>query len=78
MNPGHLASRFPGTALHASGYRRFFEYVRLAGDVVARLIVRLLDPKGPERLALDRTNREPGKTDINISALAIVTRRWLQ
>ena len=22
VNPGHLASRFPGTALHAFGYRR--------------------------------------------------------
>ena len=28
--------------------------------------------------ALDRTNRKPGKTDINIPALAIGTRRWLQ
>ena len=81
VNPGHLACRFPGTALHAFGHRRlqrFFEYARLAGDVVARLIVRLLDPKGPELLALDRANREPGKTGINILVLANVTRRWLQ
>ena len=78
VNPGHLASQFPGTALHASSYRRlqrFFEYVRLDGDVVAQLIVGLLNLKGPTLLALDRTNWKLGKTDINILVLAIVTRR---
>ena len=45
------------------------------GNVVARLIVLLLNLKGPELFALDGTNWKPGKTDINILALAIVTRR---
>ena len=79
VNLGHLANQFPGTALHASSYRRlqrFFEYVRLDGDVVARLIVRLLNLKGPKLLALDRTNWKLGKTDINILVLAVVTRRF--
>ena len=48
VNHGHLASQFPGIALHASSYRRlqrFFQHVRRDGDVVARLIARLLDLK---------------------------------
>ena len=79
VNLSHLARQFPGTALHASSYRRlqrFFEYVRLDGDVVARLIVGLLNLKGSTRLALDRTNWTLGKTDINTLVLAIVTRRF--
>ena len=79
VNLSHLASQFPGTALHASSYRRlqrFFEYVRLDGDVVARLIVGLLNLKGSTLLALDRTNWKLGKTDINTLVLAIVTRRF--
>ena len=79
VNLSHLASQFPGKALHASSYRRlqrFFQYVRLDGDMVARLIVRLLNLKGPQLLALDRTNWKLGKTDINILVLAIVTRRF--
>ena len=79
VNLAHLASQFPGTALHASNYRRlqrFFQHVRLDGDVVARLSVRLLDLKGPKRLALDRTNWKLGKTNINFLVLAIVTRRF--
>ena len=50
VNLSHLAIQFPGTALHASSYRclqRFFQYVRLDGDVVARLIVRLLNLNRP-------------------------------
>lgn len=79
VNLSHLASQFPGQALHASSYRRlqrFFQYVRLDGHVVAELIVRLLGLKGPKLLALDRTNWKLGKTDINILVLAIVTRRF--
>ena len=79
VNLSHLASQFPGKALHASSYRRlqrFFQYVRLDGDVVAELIIRLLGLKGSKLLALDRTNWKLGKTDINILVLAIVTRRF--
>ena len=79
VNLSHLARQFPGTALHVSSYRRlqrFFQYVRLDGDVVARLIVGLLNLKGSTLLALDRTNWKLGKTDINILVLATVTRRF--
>ena len=45
VNLSHLASQFPGPALHASNYRRlqrFFQHVRLNGDSAAGLIIRLL------------------------------------
>ena len=51
VNLSHLASQFPGMALHASSYRRlqrFFQHVRLDGDVVAQLIFRLLDLRGAQ------------------------------
>ena len=79
VNLSHLASQFPGTALHASNYRRlqrFFQHIRLDGDVVAQLIVRLLNLKRPRLLALDRTNWKLGSTDINFLVLAIVTDRF--
>ncbi len=80
MNLSHLACHFPGPALHASNYRRlqrFFQFVRLDGDVVAWLALTML---GLERrklvLALDRTNWRLGKSDINILVLAVITRRF--
>ena len=80
VNLSHLACHFPGDALHRSNYRRlqrFFQFVRLDGDVVARLVVSML---GLERrklvLALDRTNWKLGKRDINILVLAIITQRF--
>jgi hypothetical protein len=79
VNLSHLASLFPGPALHASNYRRlqrFFQYTRLDGDVVAVLIVRLLNLSRPKMLVLDRTNWTLGTKDINILVLAIVTRRF--
>ena len=79
VNLGHLSSQFPGKALLSSSYRRlqrFFQYVRLDEDVVARLILHLLNLKGLKLLALDRTNWKRGKTDINILVLALVTRRF--
>ena len=75
----HLASQFPGKALHASNYRRlqhFFKQVQFDESVVARFIVSLLNIKGPVILAVDRTNWKLGKVDINILVLAIVTRRF--
>ena len=75
----HLASQFPGKALHASNYRRlqhFFKQVQFDEAVVARFIVSLLNIKGPVILAVDRTNWKLGKVDINILVLAIVTRRF--
>ena len=44
VNLSHLASQFPGPALHSSNYRRlqrFFQHVQLDGDTAARLIPRL-------------------------------------
>ena len=75
----HLASQFPGKALHASNYRRlqhFFKQVQFDEAVVARFIVSLFNIKGPVILAVDRTNWKLGKADINILVLAIVTRRF--
>ena len=79
VNLSHLASQFPGAALHASNYRRlqrFFQFVRLDEDVVAVLVVRILGLAGPKVLALDRTNWKLGSRDVNILVLAIVTQRF--
>ena len=79
VNLSHLASQFPGTSPHASKYRRlqrFFQHVRLDGDVAARLIVGMLNLRGPKLLALDRTNWKLGQSDVNILVLAVVTRRF--
>lgn len=79
VNLTHLASQFPGDALHASNYRRlqrFFQFVQLDGDIAARLIVRMLHLERPKLLALDRTNWKLGTRDVNVLVLAIVTRRF--
>lgn len=79
VNLSHLAGHFPGAALHASNYRRlqrFFQHERLDGDVVAQLIVDLLNYARPRYLALDRTNWKFGGRDINVLVLALVTRRF--
>ena len=79
VNLSHLASLFPGAALHASKYRRlqrFFQHVRLDGDLVARLILRLLNLERPKLLALDRSNWKLGQSDVNVLVLAVVTRRF--
>lgn len=79
VNLSHLSCHFPGSALHASNYRRlqrFFQYERLCLEIVAQIIVRMLKLKGPNQLALDRTNWKLGGRDINILVLAVVTRRF--
>ncbi len=83
VNLRHIACQFCGPAKHASNYRRlqrFFQYVRLDNDWVARMMVRLLNQCGPHArpwlLALDRTNWKVGSRDINILMLALVTRRF--
>merc|ERR1711895_319922 len=80
VNLSHLACHFPGDALHRSNYRRlqrFFQFVGLDGDVVARLVVSMLGLKRRKLvLALDRTNWKLGKTDVNILVLAIITQRF--
>ena len=79
MNLSHLASQFPGNARHASNYRRlqrFFQHIRLDGDIGAQLIVGMLKLGRPKLLALDRTNWELGSRDVNVLVLAIFTRRF--
>jgi len=79
VNLSHLAGHFPGAALHASNYRRLqrvFQHERLDGDVVARLVVGVLNHTRPRYLALNRTNWKFGGRDINVLVLALVTRRF--
>ena len=78
VNLSHLASQCPGTAQLDSSYRRLqrvFQYVTLAGDWSALVVVKLLRLKGPWILCLDRTNWKVGRRDVNILMLAIATRR---
>ena len=79
VNLSHLASQFPGEALHASNYRRlqrFFQYVRLDQADVAQIVKRMINLNRPVVLALDRTNWQVGSKQLNILMLAIVTRRF--
>lgn len=79
VNLSHLASQFPGAALHASNYRRlqrFFQYVRFDGEAVAPLVMRMLVPGRSAVLALDRTHWKLGGKDVNILVLALATRRF--
>jgi hypothetical protein len=79
VNLSHLASQFPGSALHASNYRRlqrFFQLVRLDTDTAARLVVRILNLGQPRLLALDWTQWALGSREVNILVLAVVTRRF--
>ena len=78
VNLTHLATTFPGEAKLSSNYRRlqrFFQYVRLDGDWLAKALVTLLGLKPPYRLCLDRTNWKVGRKDVNLLVLCIVTRR---
>jgi hypothetical protein len=79
VNLTHAVCHLPDKALHASRYRRlqrFFQYVRLDQDAVARAVIGMLNLNRPIPLALDRTNWRIGSKDINILVLAVVTRRF--
>jgi len=79
VNLSHISSQFPGTAKHSSNYRRlqrFFQFVCLDQDTVARIIVHMLNLSRATHLAIDRTNWKVGTKDINVLVLAIVTRRF--
>ena len=57
VNLTHAACHLPDKALHASRYRRlqrFFQYVRLDQDAVARLVIGMLNLNRPILLALDQ------------------------
>lgn len=78
VNLTHLAASFHGPAKVMSNYRRlqrFFQYVRLDGDWLAKTLVALLGLKPPYRLCLDRTNWKVGRKDVNLLVLCIVTQR---
>lgn len=78
VNLTHLAGAFCGPAKLSSNYRRlqrFFQYVRLDPNWLARTLVALLRLAPPYRLCLDRTNWKVGAKDVNLLVLCIVTRR---
>jgi len=79
VNLSHLAGQFPGDALHSSNYRRlqrFFQHEALSQDIIAQMVLSMLNYARPKRLALDRTNWKLGQRDINVLVLALVTRRF--
>ena len=74
VNLSHLASQYPGGERHASNYRRlqrFFQHIRLDGDIGAQLIVGMLKLGHPKLLALDRTDWKLGSRDVNVLVLAV-------
>lgn len=79
VNLSHIASERPGEVQTTSTYRRlqrFFQHVSLDEDWALPLLVRLLGLNGTWLLALDRTNWQIGKTEVNYLVLAVVTRRF--
>jgi len=79
VNLSHLACERPGRVQTASTYRRlqrFFQHVRLDEDWALPLLIRLLGLKGSWLLALDRSNWQIGKTEVNYLVLAVVTPRF--
>ena len=75
VNLNRLAPHIDSAAQTASVHRRlerFFDEVELNGAEVARLVVQALGLAGkPWHLALDRTNWQIGKTDLNILVLSV-------
>jgi hypothetical protein len=78
VNLTHLATAFCGPAKLASNYRRlqrFFQYVRLDSDWLARTLVSVLCLAPPYQLCLDRTNWKIGLKDVNLLVLCIAAHR---
>jgi hypothetical protein len=78
VNLTHVAAQFSSTAKTSSSYRRlqrFFQFVSLDEDWLARAVIKFLKLSPPWILCLDRTNWKIGKSNVNILMLAIVTRR---
>ncbi|MDZ7710588.1 MAG: hypothetical protein U5K36_11425 [Roseovarius sp.] len=65
VNLGHLACERSGSVK-----------IRLEEDRALPLLVRLLGLNGSWLLALDRTNWQIGRTEVNYLVLAVVTRRF--
>jgi len=76
VNLSEIAGVMEGKAQQGSHYRRlqrFFQYIRIDYDKLAKWIVRLFFPtNAPWYLALDRTNWQWGKKGVNILVLAII------
>jgi Transposase DDE domain len=69
----HVATNAQTDSVRRRFYR-FFQYVRLDGALVARVVVDLLGIRGkPWVLAIDRTNWDFGNTTINILMISV---RW--
>jgi len=78
VNLSHIAGAFCGPAKLASNYRRlqrFFQYVELEADWLAKALVALLRLAPPYQLCLDRTEWKVGRTHINLLVLCIAMRR---
>lgn len=78
VNLSHIAGHFRGPAQLTSNYRRlqrFFQFVRLDEDWLARTLVALLNLRPPFQLCLDRTNWKLGVKDVNLLVLCIAARR---
>jgi len=70
-----LAQGFDNPVLLASNLRRiqrFFADFDLDGDLIARLLFKLLPFVGPYQLSLDRTNWKFGQVNINILVLGVI------
>lgn len=88
VNLTHLAAERSGRVLLASTYRRlqrFFQYVTLPQDGVARLVIALTgahlggleaQKSGTWYLCLDRTNWKIGVRHVNLLVLAVSTKRF--
>lgn len=77
-NLSHIAAQFSSTAKIASSYRRlqrFFQFVRLDEDWLAKAVIKLLKINPPWILCLDRTQWQIGNSTVNVLVLAVVTRR---
>jgi len=78
VNLSHLAGAFCGPAKLTSNYRRlqrFFQYVQLDGDWLAKAVVALLRLAPPYQLCLDRTEWKVGRKHLNLLVLCIAARR---
>lgn len=74
INFNRLAQGMEQAVQPASNLRRihrFFAHFALDGDLVARLLFKLLPFAGPYKLSLDRTNWQYGSKKINILVLGV-------
>ena len=75
VNFERLAEGFDNAVELSSNLRRiqrFFASFELDGDLIARLLFKLLPFSGPYRLSLDRTNWKFGQRNINILAIGVI------